>query len=96
MVWDFAPQLKHCPKSVVDGETLGLVEEWRRWAQLGAMPAGGSDIMAQPGWFLDLVECCERAKAQALAEREEKQRQKLNADQKVREYNLRRLRTHGT
>ena len=58
--FEWAPGLNRCPWAVLTAEVWECVRWWREWRELGVLPYGGSDLMAQPHYVYQAIRLCEQ------------------------------------
>ena len=71
--FEFDPSLRQCPWSVVDSDTWALLQWWSDWVAFKVLPWGGSDLMTQPAYVLEVLEICETEKRRAETKEHKKQ-----------------------
>lgn len=52
--WDFAPNLRQCPKSLVDDEAEAALAWWQDWKHLGLLPFPG-EMRDQPAQVVEAM-----------------------------------------
>jgi len=54
---------------------------WADWKTFGALPYGGSDLLAQPAFVVEAIRTCEETLAEISIKAEEKRREKQGRDE---------------
>ncbi len=61
VAWEFAPELRHCPKSVLTGDEridafIGWYMDWKKFT---ALPYGSVDVLDEPIYVYQVFQACE-------------------------------------
>lgn len=74
IAWDWMPDLRRCPWSQIDGDAFEAIGWWNEYEEFGVLPWGGSDLMAQPAYVLEVFVLCSDLKKRVTVKqaREEK------------------------
>ena len=72
--WD--PELRRCPHAILTPDIWAMVDWYRDWRELGALPWPG-DILDQPGYVVDVIRTCVRVEAEIRAGEEARQNREL-------------------
>lgn len=71
LAWDDEnyPDDIRCPWALMSPEVLLCVQWWRMWRDLGALPYGGNDLMAQPAYVTQAIVACQEECGRVVAAR---------------------------
>ena len=76
IAWDWMPSLRRCPWSQIDTDALEAVGWWAEYKEFGALPWGGSDLMEQPAFVLQIFTFCTDLKNKIESEHVRKEKAK--------------------
>jgi hypothetical protein len=62
IAWEWMPELRRCPWSQTDDETWEAIRWWGEFKEFGVLPWGGSDLMEQPAFVLEVFNLCTEIK----------------------------------
>lgn len=80
IAWEWLPSLRRCPWSQINDEAWMAIRWWGEFKEFGVLPWGGSDVMEQPAFVLDVFNLCVEIKNSA--EHEASKREKTKWQQK--------------
>tara|TARA_R110002020_G_scaffold171937_3_gene362053 strand:+ start:4135 stop:4494 length:360 start_codon:yes stop_codon:yes gene_type:complete len=69
VAWAWMPELRRCPMSQIDNEAWECIAWWSEYKEFNALPWGGSDLMDQPNFVIDVFVLCSNISKVAEEER---------------------------
>jgi hypothetical protein len=76
------PGLRRCPWSQIEDHVWVLYSWWRDWKSASALPWGGTDIMEQPAFVLEVIRHCEGIANTVEAEMHDKHQREVERSQR--------------
>lgn len=65
----FAPELNRCPWSIINEQSLAVLQWWSEWKRFGVLPYGGATIDDEPEFVWEALTLCEDTLAEIERER---------------------------
>ena len=80
--WTWMPELRRCPWSQIDEEAWMMFSWWVEWKDFQVLPFGGSDLLLQPAYVIEVFTCVERIKSGIERKGAEKQQKEIDKQQR--------------
>ena len=81
--WSWLPTLRRCPWSQIDDEAWLMIGWWVEWKEFQVMPFGGSDLLEQPAYVMEVFTFLQQIKNEVESHNAEKQQKEIEKQQRA-------------